>query len=683
MLPIAVVLVVVMMVVPAPSPILDVLIVTNIAVAVLILLVSMTVTRALDFSSFPSLLLIVTLFRLGLNVSTARAVLTRGEAGHVIETFGSVVVGGSLVVGIVIFLILTLVQFVVISNGSGRVAEVGARFTLDAMPGKQMAIDADLSVGAIDEEEARRRRREVADEADFHGAMDGASKFVKGDAIAALVITAVNLIGGFVIGVVQRGMSIGDALQHYSLLTIGDGLVAQVPALLVSISAGLIVTRAAGSQDLGSEVFAQFSRQGIAMRNGGAVVAMMGLVPGMPKVQFFIVGGTLFMLGRRLSERMEVELEPIIPAPVEPEPTSAQQLALDARVEPLALDISLDLVELVDTAAGGDLLDRVAMLRRKLAMELGFVMPAIRTRDDTTLPSHTYVIKVHSAELGRGIAPAGMVLAIGDDLGHLPGTVSRDPVFGLDAKWIPADLTRQAEMSGCTVVDRTTLIVTHLAEVVRRRASRLLSRSDVKALMEGVRESDPAVMDDLVAANITTADVQRVLASLLDDGVAVRDLVSILEAIGERAHSVRTPEALVEAVRIQLGPAITSSLATDSCLSTIVLDAQSEARLAERIRVEDLNSQLDLLPAEFDHLGNAIAAAAERIAVRHRHPVLVCSSTLRPALRRLLKPLLPGVAVVSYPEIGDHLKVEVMDVVSLGPDLNDHPYTERGDHVAA
>lgn len=683
MLPMAVVLVVVMMVVPAPSAVLDVLIVVNIAVAVLILLVSMNVVKALEFSSFPSMLLIVTLFRLGLNVSTARAVLTRGEAGHVIETFGSVVVGSNLVVGVVIFLILTLVQFVVISNGSGRVAEVGARFALDAMPGKQMAIDADLSVGAIDETEARRRRKEVADEADFHGAMDGASKFVKGDAIAALVITAVNLIGGFIIGVMQMGMSFGDALQHFSLLTIGDGLVAQVPALLVSISAGLIVTRSGGAGDLGSTVFTQFGRQGVAMRNGGAVVAAMALVPGMPKLQFILVGGSLFMFGRHLMNRTEVEFEDVVVEEVDDVSQSAQQMAIDARVEPLALDLALDLVELVDAQAGGDLLDRVSMLRRKLALELGFVMPSIRTRDDATLPANTYVIKVHGAELGRGMVLPGMALAIGDELAQLPGQPTKDPVFGLAAKWIPAELSMQAELVGNTVVDRTTLIVTHLAEVVRRRASRLLSRSDVKALVDGVRQSDPAVVEDLHAAHITTADVQRVLASLLDDGVAVRDLVGILEAISERAPTVRTPEGLVEAVRIQLGPAITDSLSSEGVLSTIVLDAQSEARLAERLRVDDLASQIDLLPAEFDYLSRTIADAAERVAVKHRHPVLVCTSTIRPAIRRMLKPLLPGVAVISYPEIGDHLTVDVVAVVSLGPDLTEPMNNGRDSNVAA
>ena len=405
-LPAAVVLVVAVMIIPLPASLLDVLIVANLSTAVLILLVSMNVRRALEFSSFPSLLLVVTLLRLGLNVATSRAVLSDGHAGAVIETFGSVVVGGSLVVGLVIFLILTLVQFVVISNGSGRVAEVTARFTLDAMPGKQMAIDADLSAGIIGEDDARRRRQEISDEADFYGAMDGASKFVKGDAIAGLVITAVNLIGGFLIGVVQNGMPVGEAIQKYSLLTIGDGLVSQIPALLVSISAGLIVTRAAGGADLGSDVFAQFYRQRNAVRSASAVVLLMLLIPGLPKIPFLVVGLGLLLAANRLptAEQLAAEAAAAAAAAAQPDdneaaPASPQQLAVDARMEPLELTIAFDLISLVDTASGGDLLDRVSALRRKIASELGFVMPSIRTRDSSELPTSAYVIRVHGVEV--------------------------------------------------------------------------------------------------------------------------------------------------------------------------------------------------------------------------------------------------------------------------------------------
>jgi flagellar biosynthesis protein FlhA len=665
MFPAAVVMVVAVMVIPLPTTLIDMLIVANISIAILILLVSMNVTKTLEFSSFPALLLIVTLFRLALNVATSRAVLSKGEAGKVIEVFGSVVVGGSLVVGLVIFLILTLVQFVVISNGSGRVAEVSARFTLDAMPGKQMAIDADLNAGAIGEDEARQRRRDVSDEADFYGAMDGASKFVKGDAIAGLVITAVNLIGGFLIGVVQRGLPITEAISTYALLTVGDGLVSQIPALLVSIAAGLIVTRSTGNADLGSDVFAQFSRQGGAVRSAGLMIMLMGIIPGLPRVPFLLIGGGLALLGHRLVQRGPIVAVVDIAPPESIAPPSAQQMAHDARIEPLELDISLDLIELVDGASGGDLLDRVSALRRKLAMELGFVMPPVRTRDDAQLPLSSYVIKAHGVAVGQGVAPAGRVLVIGEHLDPLPGDDTKEPVFGLDARWTPVEFRVQAELAGHTVVDRSTLIVTHLSEIVRRRAGRLLSRTDVKELIDGVRATDPTVIDDLATANLGTADVQRVLATLLDDGIPVRDLVRILEAIGERARIIRTPEALVEAARAELGPAITAALATDGRLSVMTVAPFSEERLAGALRITDAGSLLELAPPYTESLIAQVIAANDQAARRGVTLVIVCSAVLRPALRRMLKSAAPTVAVVSYDEIGDHLEVEVVGQVDL------------------
>ena len=671
MLPGAVVLVVAVMVIPLPSSVLDVLLVANLSTSILILLVSMNVKRALEFSSFPSLLLVVTLFRLGLNVATSRAILSNGHAGGVIATFGSVVVGGSLVVGLVIFLILTLVQFVVISNGSGRVAEVTARFTLDAMPGKQMAIDADLSAGAIGEDEARRRRKEVGDEADFYGAMDGASKFVKGDAIAGLVITMVNLIGGFLIGVVQKGMPIGEAVTTFSLLTVGDGLVSQIPALLVSISAGLIVTRAAGGSDLGSDVFAQFRRQRPAMRSAGLVILLMALIPGLPKLPFILMGGALVLVSTRLPLEAEIAIEdlpPVAPGSVEAvPPPSPQQLAVDARVEPLELNIAFDLIPLVDNASGGDLLDRVGALRRKIASELGFVMPSIRTRDAADLPGGTYVIKVHGVEVGRGIAPTGRVLVIGDAFESLPGDDVREPVFGLAARWVPAEFQAQAEIFGNTVVDRSTLIVTHLAEIVRRKAGRLLGRTDVKVLIDGVRATDPQVVDDINNIGVTIAEVQRVLSGLLDDGVPIRDLVRILESIGERARTLRTVEAMVEATRHELGPAITTSLAVDGRLTAVTMSAASENRLMQGLRVADGASQLELLPDEADALIRQLTELVAMTASLGVTPVLVCSAPLRSALARLVRATVPGVSVVAYTEIGDHLQIDVIANVELNP----------------
>ena len=677
-LPGAVVLVVAVMVIPLPASILDILIVANLSTAILILLVSMNVKKALEFSSFPSLLLVVTLLRLGLNVATSRAILSEGHAGGVIATFGSIVVGGSLVVGLVIFLILTLVQFVVISNGSGRVAEVTARFTLDAMPGKQMAIDADLSAGIIGEEEARQRRKEVSDEADFYGAMDGASKFVKGDAIAGLVITLVNLIGGFVIGVVQMGMPVGEAITTFSLLTVGDGLVSQIPALLVSISAGLIVTRAAGGSDLGSDVFAQFRRQRAAVRAAGVVMLMMGLIPGLPKLPFIALGVILLLVANRLPREEELAIEDAPPSALAaidaPPPQSPQQLAVDARVEPLELNIAFDLISLVDSSTGGDLLDRVGALRRKIASELGFVMPSIRTRDAADLPAGVYVIRVHGVEVGRGVAPVGRVLVIGDAFDGLPGDDVREPVFGLAARWVPVEFQAQAEIFGNTVVDRSTLIVTHLAEIVRRKAGRLLGRTDVKVLVDGVRATDPQVVDDLTTIGVTIGEVQRVLAGLLDDGVPIRDLVRILEAIGDRARTVRTVEAMVEAARHELGPAITSGLAADGRLTAVTLSATTENRLMSGLRVADGVSQIELLPEEADRMIRQLTELVHAAGAQGISPVLVCSAPLRSALARLVRATVSGMSVVSYTEIGDHLQVDVIANVDITPMTTPNPF---------
>ena len=414
-----------------------------------------------------------------------------------IESFGHFVIGGSVIVGLVIFLILIVIQFIVITNGAGRVAEVAARFTLDAMPGKQMAIDADLNAGVIDDDEARRRRKEIGDEADFYGAMDGASKFVKGDAIAAIVIVMINLIGGLAVGVLQKHMPIGEAITTYSLLTVGEGLVSQIPALLISMSSGLIVTRAATEDDLGSDLLAQFTRYKKALQVGGGFVIALGAHPGLPKLPFIVVGSCALLVATRLQndDERHGRTNPALaagtpgaaPAAEILSPDSPQALAAEMRVEPLELEIAYDLVDLVDPARGGDLLDRVRALRRKLAVELGVVIPLVRTRDNLELPLSTYAIRVHGVELGRGEAPPGCVLVLGDDLTQFPGAATREPVFGLPAVWMPAEARQQAELAGATVVDRSSVITTHMAEIARRHASRLLSRQDVKSLLDMVR----------------------------------------------------------------------------------------------------------------------------------------------------------------------------------------------------
>jgi flagellar biosynthesis protein FlhA len=667
-IPIAIVSMVVMMVVPLPAFLLDLFFVANIALAVLVLLMSMQVQRVLDFAVFPTLLLVATMFRLALNVSSTRLVLLDGYAGKVIAAFGEFVIGGSLVVGLVIFLILIVIQFLVITNGAGRVAEVTARFTLDAMPGKQMAIDADLNAGLIDDDEARRRRAEVAAEADFYGAMDGSSKFVKGDAIAGIVITLVNLIGGLVVGVAQRGMPVGDAVSSYSLLTIGDGLVSQIPALLIAISTGIIVTRAATTADLGTDMLHQFGRQRSALRIGGGVVMALALVPGLPKVPFLVIGGLILLAASRIPDEDEDAATPddaldALPAAA---PDSPEALAEEMRVDPLELELAYDVVDLVDPAAGGDLLDRVRALRRKVALDLGVVIPPVRTRDSLELPAHGYVVKVHGVEMGRGEAPPGMVLAIGDDLAGLPGRPTVEPVFGLPAKWIPVELRQQAELASATVVDRSSVLTTHLAEIVRQQAGQLLSRQDTKALVEMVRATDPAVVEELTPALLGVGEIQRVLQGLLAEGVPVRDLVRIFEAISERARATKDPDALTEAARGVLGPAISAAHAQEGRLAALTFDPLVEHSLLEALRHGDQGPFLALEPNQIERLALEVAQQAEAAEQRGDNPVLLCSGVLRPAVRRLVQGSAPRVAVLSYSELNPNLIVETIGVVNLG-----------------
>ena len=664
-IPIAIVSIVVMMVVPLPAFLLDLFFVLNIALAVLVLLMSMQVQRPLDFAVFPSLLLVATMFRLALNISSTRLVLLDGFAGKVIAAFGDFVVGGSLVVGLVIFLILIVIQFLVVTNGAGRVAEVTARFTLDAMPGKQMAIDADLNAGLISDEEARRRREEVAAEADFYGAMDGSSKFVKGDAIAGIVITLVNLVGGLIVGVTQRGMPVGDAVSTYSLLTVGDGLVSQIPALLIAISTGIIVTRAATTADLGSDMLQQFGRQRSALRIGGGVVMGLALVPGLPKVPFLVIGGLVLIVSTRIPDEEEAGDLDEPEDPPGPRPDSPEALADEMRIDPLALELAYDVVDLVDPGVGGDLLDRVRALRRKLALDMGVVIPPVRTRDSFELPPSTYVVKVHGVEMGRGEAPPGMILAIGDDISGLPGTPTVEPVFGLPARWIPVEMRQQAELAGATVVDRSSVLTTHLAEIARQHAGQLLSRQDTKALIDMVRGSDPAVVEELTPALLGVGEIQRVLQGLLAEGVPVRDLVRIFEAISERARVSKDPESLTEAARAVLGPAISSAVAQDGRLPALTFDPLVEHSLLEALRHGDQGPFLALEPHQIEHLAIEVARHAETAEQRGEEPVLLCAAALRPAVRRLVQGSAPRLPVLSYAELSPNLVVETIGVVNL------------------
>ncbi|WP_199506516.1 flagellar biosynthesis protein FlhA [Geodermatophilus sp. TF02-6] len=665
--PIGVVAIVLMLVVPLPAAVLDLLLGLNITASLLTLLVAMQIKRPLDFAVFPSLILIATLFRLALNVSSTRLVLSDGYAGKVIEAFGHFVIGGSLIVGLVIFVILTIIQFVVITNGAGRVAEVGARFTLDAMPGKQMAIDADLNAGLINETQARRRRAEVTAEADFYGSMDGASKFVKGDAIAAIVITLINLVGGFAIGVVQHGMAPADAVSTYSLLTVGDGLVSQIPALLLSTATGIIVTRSATEGDMGSDLLAQLGRFRQPVRIAGGAALALCLIPGLPKLPFLVIGGLFLLMAARMHEAPAAddaaEAQPA--AADEPRPDSPEAIAERMRVDPLELEVAFDLVDLVDTARGGDLLDRVKALRRKVAMDTGLVIPLVRTRDNLDLPASQYVIWLNGVPAARGTSPAGTVLAIGDALDALPGKATREPVFGLPAKWVPAELQRQAEMAGATVVDRSSVITTHLAEVVRQNAADLLGREDVKLLVEMVRRTHPVVVEELTPTLLTLGEIQRVLHGLLAENVSIRDLVRIFEALSVRARVSPDADGLVEAARAALGSAISHPYVTpDDRLHVMTLDPAFEQRLLEAVRHSEAGQVLALDAGTVDALVNGctgLLSDAERLGLS---PVLVCSPQVRGALSRLMRQVLPRLPVVSYTEVSRTAQIESLGVVN-------------------
>jgi flagellar biosynthesis protein FlhA len=648
--PIGVVAIVVMLVVPMPAALLDLLIAANITGAVLVVLVSMYVKRPLDFSSFPSLLLVATLFRLALNISATRLVLTDGFAGNVISAFGHFVIGGSLVIGLVIFAILLVIQFIVITNGAGRVAEVGARFTLDAMPGKQMAIDADLNAGLIDEKSARKRRAEIASEADFYGAMDGATRFVKGDAIAAIIITFINLIGGFAIGMMTHHLTFGQALTTYSLLSVGDGLVSQIPALLLSVSTGLIVTRSSDSDDMGTVVARQLGGQRRAVRIAGGAALLLCVVPGLPKLPFLLVGGGLMFMASRLPKPTDAEEAVAEEATDAAAPNAEESLLSELAVDPLELVLSADLVPLVD-GPGADLLDRVRALRRTLAAELGVVMPPVRTRDSVTLPHSTYAININAVELARGQAPAGMVLAIGDGLDGLPGKPAREPVFGLAGKWLPIELRGQAELLGATVVDRSSLIITHLSEIVRQHASRLLGREEVAAATRALKRSHPVVVEDLTPALLSLGEIQRVLHALLDEGVSIRDLVRIYEALSVAAKGGTDPDRLVEAARGALAPAITASLATEGQLDALTVEPRMQQAMLEAVRPGDGGAQLVLDPGMAEALINAIAERYSEESARGTKPVLVCAAQIRMPLRRLVRLSVPALPVLSYTEL--------------------------------
>jgi flagellar biosynthesis protein FlhA len=669
---VAVVMVVAMMVIPLPPFVLDLLITLNISAALMIVVATLYVPRSLDFSSFPSLLLLTTLFRLAINISVTRLILLEGDAGHVVTAFGEFVVGGNVVVGLVIFLILIVIQFVVITNGAGRVAEVGARFTLDAMPGKQMAIDADLNTGQITDEQARRRREEISQEADFYGAMDGASKFVKGDAMAGIMITAINLLGGIVIGVVQMGMPFGEAAHHFSLLTIGDGLCAQIPALLISVATGILVTRSASEQDLGSDVTGQLLDQRKAPLVAGVVVMAFGLVPALPTLPFLLIGGLFFAVGWTLRKEPN-KAERQAAADAAPaalpagEPGTPRDAALDAlALDPLELAIGFGLVPMVDQQAGGTLLQRVGTIRRQIASELGMVIPPVRIRDDVGLDSHEYVMRVRGSEVARGGVMAGHHLAMdpGDAMGQLPGIPTTEPAFGLPAVWIPESARAEAEALGWTVVDPESVVVTHLTETIRAHASELLTRQETRQLLDQLKEVNAAVVDEVVPDVLSVGEIQRVLQALLREGVSVRDLGAVVEAVGDKARLTRDVNMLAEYARQALGRTIVAPyLDGEGTLRAIAIDPALEQEVAEALVQTADGEFLALDPIRAHGFVDGCAEQVEQALARGGRPVLLCSARVRRHLRRLTEQRLPQLAVCSYNEIATGVSVETVGVL--------------------
>ena len=643
------------MLIPVPPFMLDILLSTMLILALIILMVSMFIDTVLDFSIFPGILLVITLFKLSLNVASTRLILSQGVGGSVIDAFGGFVTGGNMVVGTIIFIILMVINFIVITKGSGRIAEVAARFTLDAMPGKQMAVDADLNAGIIDEAEAKRRRSDISREADFYGAMDGASKFVRGDAVAGIIITIVNIFGGFVVGMAMLDMSAAQSLKTFTHLTIGDGLVGQVPSLMISTAAGVIVTRAASKANLGREVTGQLTQSPQALWISSAVVAALALVPGLPHIPFLIlsavVGAVAYGKQRSILAQKESAKTPLAAKPKAPEDDKIENyLAIDQ----MELEIGYALIPLVDVNQGGDLLERITLLRRQCASELGIIVPPIRIRDNILLQPAQYVIRVKGVQIGGGELMTGCHLAMD------PGTVSRkiqgiptrEPAFDLPALWITESQKEAAELAGYTVVELPAVLATHLTEVIRAHAHEILTRQDVKTLIDNVRGSHQTVVDELIPTLLSYGEVQKVLENLLRERVSIRNLPSILEALADAARVNRDPVHLTEAVRMALARSICAALLDpQGGLPVLTLEPGLEQLLEASVQQTDRGPRLMVRPEIVGRFFDSLRPLVETMSAAGETPVLLSSPGIRYQLRRLVEAASPQLAVLSYAEI--------------------------------
>lgn len=658
-----------MMIMPLPEWALDVLLPLNVAVSLTILLVTVYINEPLEFSSFPSMLLVATLFRLALNIAVTRSILINASAGSVVSAFGTVVVGGNYVVGIVIFAILIIVQFIVITNGTGRVAEVAARFTLDAMPGKQMAIDADLNAGIIDDREATRRRQAVAKEADFYGAMDGSSKFIRGDTIAAIIMIVVNILGGFIVGVAQHQMDFIQALQTYTLLTIGEGLITQIPGLLISSAAGLMVTKTASDSTMGVDVANQLLSQPKALNITAGISVMLALIPGIPKLPFLIIAAGAFAVGRTLKQQqampVKAEADKVVANDAPKAPESMTDLL---SVDPIQIELGYGLVPLADPKQGGDLLERITSVRRQAAIELGLLVPAIRVRDNVQLKPNNYVIKLRGIEIAQGEIYTGHLLAMN------PGTASMalhgidtvEPAFGLPAIWIADMQQAEAEMSGYTVVDPLTVLITHITETIRRNAAEVLTRQDTQVLVDTCKGQSPAVVSDLIPEVLSLGDVQKVLQNLLAERVSIRDMVTILEALGDAARITRDIDSLTDYARQALARQITAQYQSpDGTVRVFTLDPTLEQMIADGIRHTEMGGQLVLEPVLTRRVLEAVRAQTESMAAMGYNPVALCSPRTRIHFRRLIERMIPTLAVISFNELAQGAGLETVGMVDL------------------
>lgn len=663
-----IVAVVIVMIIPIPFWVVDILLTLSLCLALIILLVSMYNKEALEFSVFPSLLLAVTLFRLSLNIGTTRLILSTAYGGKVIEVFGTFVTGNNPVVGFIIFCIIMLIQFIVITRGAGRIAEVAARFTLDAMPGKQMAIDADLNSGLITEQQARERRRKISQEADFYGAMDGASKFVKGDAIAGIIITIINIIGGFIIGVLQHGMTMAESLNVYTVLTIGDGLVTQIPALMISTGAGILVSRAASDQNLGAAISMQLFSKPKVLAVAGTVMFILAFVPGLPKVPFFML--SLFVLASAyIGYLSEVERQKAAEMATSTTGRSQEERIENfLHVDPMELEIGYGLIPLVDAKQGGDLLERISQIRRQLAGELGIIIPPIRIRDNIQLKPNQYVIKIRRIKVGNGELMSGSYLAMnpGSATSTIRGIKTTEPAFGLPALWITESQKENAEMAGYTVVELPAVLATHLTEVIKRHAHELLTRQDVQDLISNVKEQNQAVIDELVPTVLTVGEVHKVLQNLLREKVSIRDLVLVLETLSDVARKNKNTDILTEYVRNALAVQLCDAYKDESSIiAVITIDPNLEAMMEGNMHEGETGVRLALSPSDAARIVEAVGKQIEQVKQQGELPVVLCSPTIRAQFKRLTESNYPELVVLSYNEIVPGVEVRSLGMVAL------------------